>query len=55
MMSLMDLDKEINDLMYRASEGEATAQEVQFLKNLYHDLWELIPELSKVYAPLAQR
>ena len=45
-MLLWQLDREINDLMEKAENGEATEQEVQFLKNLYHDLWELIPALE---------
>lgn len=46
-MFLWQLDREINDLMAKAQDGEATEEEVQFLKNLYQDLWELIPNLEK--------
>lgn len=44
-MFLWQLDREINDLMAKTQKGEATEEEIQFLKNLYHDLWELIPNL----------
>jgi hypothetical protein len=46
-MFLWQLDRGINDLMAKAQDGEATEEEIQFLKNLYHDLWELIPNLKK--------
>ena len=46
-MFLWQLDREINDLMEKAQDGEATEEEIQFLKNLYQDLWELIPNLEK--------
>ena len=44
-MKLLDIDIAINELMAKAADGEGTPEEIQFLKNLYHDLWELIPNL----------
>ena len=46
-MFLWQLDREINDLMQKVEDQEATEEEIQFLKNLYRDLWELVPKLEK--------
>lgn len=45
-MTLYELDRVINDLMAKADDGEASKEEIQFLKNLYQDLWELTPKLN---------
>lgn len=44
--ALLDLDFEINDLMERVSMGDGTAQEINFLKNLYQDLGEILKEIQ---------
>ena len=33
--------------MQKVEDQEATEEEIQFLKNLYRDLWELVPKLEK--------
>ena len=40
-LELLKIDREINDLMGRVEFGEATKEEIQFLKNLRDDLNEL--------------
>jgi len=47
-MTLQQLDRGINDLMAKADDSEASKEEIQFLKNLYQDLWELIPKLKNM-------
>ena len=46
-MFLQQVDREINDMMARALDEEATEEEIQFLKNLYQDLSTVISKLEK--------
>lgn len=38
--------KTILDMITRAENGKATEEEVQFIKELYRKLWELVPKLK---------
>ena len=44
-MFLWQLDKEINDIIEKIKNGKAAEEEVQFIKELYRKLWELVPRL----------
>lgn len=45
-MTLWQLDRGINDLMEKAELGEATQEEIQFLKNVHADLGETLERIN---------